>query len=292
MNLKKWISVLLCFAMMLGLAACGTPTEEETTVPSTAAPETQVQIEPLTLTTDADSYTVGVEQMTPITVTVSGGDGEPTVTYASADESVATVNKYGKIIGVSAGTTEITVCVNGEVMKTVSVTVEAPVYENVLKVALNVLYNDTELGCANTEYGPYIEIKEDGQYTVTFDCTTDLSESSRKLGVTGLDHLTAVFLYDHAVRVGDQKASSVTGCNIRWDSVTVNGQELTLTNSEFKSAIKASGIFDTNDPLNAWDGSAVEEVTVDADKHILDITVDDPTTITVTFTIEGLTFAQ
>lgn len=299
MNFKKLISLLLCMCVLLGLTACVAHTADPDVLPlssegneSTETQDTSVGVEPITVTTDAESYSVTVDDMVPIIVTVNGGNGEVALGFESADESVATVNKYGKIIGVGAGTTTVTVTANGETVATLPVTVEGVVYENVLKVALNVLYNDTELGCANTEYGPYVEVKEDGQYTVSFDCTTDLSESSRKMGVTELKNLTAIFLYDHAVRVGDQKTSSVTACEIRWDSICVNDTELTLNGSDFKSAIKASGIFDTNDPLNAWDGSAVEEVTTDTDAHVLNINVEQPTTISITFTISGLTFAE
>ena len=284
MNMKKWLACLLAFALMLSLFGCGTAdTPVDEPAPEQEAPAGTV------ITTDAESYTVTVDLMTPITATV---EGEGELTYASADESVATVNKYGKIIGVAPGQTTVTITAADGSTKTVSVTVEGPKYEKVLRLALNVLYNDAELGCTNTEYGPYVEIYEDGQYTVTFDCTMHLSESSRKMGVTGLKNLTAIFIYDQAVRDGDQMASGVTAAEIRWDSVSVNGQELTLTNNEFKSALKTNGIFDTNDPLNAWDGSAVEEVIVDTENHVLNIAVDDPVTVTVTFTIQGLTFAD
>lgn len=284
-NHRGLLALLLCAALLLSMAACGTGADTQTEPSSTGA-----AAGPVTILTDAESYTVTVEQMIPITATAEGG--EVTLSYTSADESIATVNKYGKVVGVAPGTTEITITASDGTVKTVSVTVEGPQYENVLRLALNVLYNDSTLGCTNTEYGPYIEIHEDGQYTVTFDCTMHLSESARNMGVTGLDNLTAVFLYDQAVRDGDQKTSSATACQIRWDSVTVNGQELTLTDNEFKSAIKSSGIFDTNDPLNAWDGSAVAEVNVDTENHVLNISVEDPTVITVTFTIQGLTFAE
>ena len=279
--MKKHICLLLCLAMLLSLAACASGADAE---PSGDTTPTGV-----TITTDADSYTVTVDQMVPIQ---AAADPETELSYASADESIATVNKYGKVVGKAPGSTEITITAADGTSKTVSVTVESPEYADVLRVALNVLYNDSTLGCTNTEYGPYVEIYEDGTYTVTFDCTMHLSESSRNMGVTGLDNLTAIFLYDHQVRTGAQMASGVTACEIRWDSVVVNGQELTLTNSEFKSALKANGIFDTNDPLNAWDGSSVAEVTVDTENHVLNIDVDDPVTITVTFTIQGLTFAE
>lgn len=286
--MKQYLSLLLCMFLLFSLTACASGENRETESLPTEL-DTAVETGGLTITTDAESYTVTVDQMVPILVST---DVETELTYASADESVATVNKYGKVVGISAGTTEVTITAADGTAKTVSITVEAPLYESVLRVALNVLYNDSVLGCTNTEYGPYVEIYEDGTYTVTFDCTMHLSESSRNMGVTGLDNLTAIFLYDQAVRDGDQMASSVTACEIRWDSVVVNGQELTITNSEFKSALKANGIFDTNDPLNSWDGSAVEEVIVDTENHVLNIAVEDPVTITVTFTIRGLTFAE
>ena len=288
--MKKYLSLLLGLALVLSLAACGSGGEAP--AGTTAGDETPDHTTPtgITITTDAESYTVTVDQMVPIVASADNG-GE--LTYTSADESIATVNKYGKVVGKSAGSTEITIATSdGRAAKTVPVTVEGPQYENILRLALNVLYNDSTLGCTNTEYGPYIEIVEDGTYTLTFDCTMHLSESARNMGVTDLSNLTAIFLYDQAVRDGDQKTSSVTAAQIRWDSVTVNGVELTLNNSEFKSALKSNGIFDTNDPLNAWDGSAVDEVTVDTENHVLNINVEDPTTITVTFTIQGLTFAE
>lgn len=286
--MKKYLSLLLCFVLLLSLTACAGGEKQETTPPPTER-ETGGEPAAVVITTDAERYTVTVGQMVPIQAST---DVETELTYTSADESIATVNKYGKVVGVCPGATEITITAADGTTRVVPVTVEGPLYENVLRVALNVLYNDAVLGCTNTEYGPYVEIYEDGTYTVTFDCTMHLSESSRSMGVTDLSNLTAIFLYDHQVRTGQQMTSGVTACEIRWDSVTVNGQELTITNSEFKSALKSNGIFDTNDPLNAWDGSSVEEVIVDTENHVLNISVEEPITVTVTFTIRGLTFAE
>lgn len=288
MNLKKTLALVLCFAMALSLAACGDTQEPAGTQP----PETTTAPAPagVSIVTDAESYTVTVDGMTPITASLEGAEGE--FTYASRDESIATVNKYGKIIGVKPGNTEVVITAADGTEKVVAVTVEGLKYSNVLRLALNVLYNDTELGCFNTEYGPYVEIYEDGQYTVTFDATMHLSEGTRMMGVDSLENLTAIFIYDHAVRTGEQMISSVTACDIRWDAISVNGQELTVTNSEFKSAIKSTGIFDTNDPFNSWDGSAVAEVIVDTENHVLNIDVADPVTVSITFTIQNLTFAE
>lgn len=288
MNLKKTLALVLCFAMALCLAACGDTQEPDGTQP----PETTTAPAPagVSIVTDAESYTVTVDGMTPISASLEGAEGE--LTYASRDESIATVNKYGKIIGVKPGNTEVVITAADGTEKVVAVTVEGLKYSNVLRLALNVLYNDTELGCFNTEYGPYVEIYEDGQYTVTFDATMHLSEGTRMMGVDSLENLTAIFIYDHAVRTGEQMISSVTACDIRWDAISVNGQELTVTNSEFKSAIKSTGIFDTNDPFNSWDGSAVAEVIVDTENHVLNIDVADPVTVSITFTIQNLTFAE
>lgn len=288
MNLKKTIALVLCLAMALSLAACGNTQEPAGTQP----PETTTAPAPagVSIVTDAESYTVTVDGMTPITASLEGGEGE--LSYSSKDESIATVNKYGKIIGVKPGNTEVVITAADGTEKVVAVTVEGLKYSNVLRLALNVLYNDTELGCFNTEYGPYVEIYEDGQYTVTFDATMHLSEGTRMMGVNNLKNLTAIFIYDHAVRTGEQMISSVIACDIRWDAVSVNGQPLTVTNSEFKSAIKSTGIFDTNDPFNAWDGSSVAEVVVDTENHVLNIDVADPVTVSITFTVQNLTFAE
>ena len=58
--------------------------------------------------------------------------------------------------------------------------------EQVLYLALNVLYNDASLGYTGNETGPVVEVRGDGQYTGTFDCAADLSEAAKYMGVQGL----------------------------------------------------------------------------------------------------------
>lgn len=163
---------------------------------------------------------------------------------------------------------------------------------SVLLLALNVMYNDAESAYYGNEVGPVVQVTGDGQYTVTFDCATDLSDAAKMAGVKGLKYLTSIYIKDYAVTSGKLGASNLTACNIKYDKIVVDGVELTITSSEAKNGIKTSGIFDTNDPINSWDGSAVAEVEIiDEEAHVLNLTTgDSPQKIEITFTISGLTF--
>ena len=178
---------------------------------------------------------------------------------------------------------------------TTEATTEAPQSDvdltKVLVLALNVMYNDADSAYYGNEVGPSIEVTGDGQYTVTFDCASNLSDAAKTAGVRGLNHLTSIYIKDYSVTNGALGASNLTACNIKYDKIVVDGVEFTITNAEEKSAIKSSGIFDTNDPFNAWDGSAVAEVEIDSENHVLEITgVENPQKVEVTFTLSGLTF--
>ncbi len=161
--------------------------------------------------------------------------------------------------------------------------------EQVLRVALNVYYNDQELNYYGNELSDVIEITEEGQYTLTFDCAENLSEDAIEAGVTGLNNLISIYIKDYDVTAGNISSSNVATCDIFYDSIVVDGQELTINQTEAKTGIKASGIFDTNDPVNSYDGSAVDETTT-TDYVLNFTTVEDPQVITVTFTISNLSF--
>ena len=165
--------------------------------------------------------------------------------------------------------------------------------EGVLNLALNVMWNDADCAYYGNNYGASIEVKEDGQYTVVFDCATDLSADAKAAGILGVKNLTAIYIKDHAVTMGQLGASNITSCDIKYDKVVVDGKELTITQTEPKSGIKSSGIFDTNDPINSWDGSVVSEVVWDETNHVVSIDgVDNPQKIEVTFTLSNLVFAE
>ena len=161
---------------------------------------------------------------------------------------------------------------------------EAP--ENYVELALNVYYNDADHSYYDNEAGESIIVSKDGQYTLSFDCSKDLSDAAVAAGVNSLTNLTAIYILD----MGSAKSepSNITACNIKYDSVVVDGTELTITKTDVKSAIKGTGIFDTNDPINAWDGSAVEEI-ASTSEHVANFTtVKNPTKISVTFTLSGI----
>lgn len=213
------------------------------------------------------------------------------MTYKSSNEEVATVSTIGKIVAKQAGSTYITITAASGVTKVIPVTVERSADVKEISLALNVYYNDEEHNYFSNESGQPIVVTGDGQYELTFDCSSDLSAKAADAGVTGLNNLTAVYIKDHSVTLGAAKTSPLDSCNIMFDSVVVDGVALTITQTEPKSALKVSGIFDTNDPLNSWDGSQVAEVTVN--NHVLNIEgVTNPQKITVTFTLSDMVFTE
>lgn len=159
----------------------------------------------------------------------------------------------------------------------------------VLRLALNVMYNDADGAYYGNEVGDYIEVTENGQYTLTFDCDTQLSDEAKRSGIKALKNLTSIYIKDQDVTNGVAGKSAIVSCDIRYDKIVVDGTEFTITVTEPKNAIKSSGIFDTNDPFNSWDGSAVAEVeTVD---HVLNMTnLTNPKKVEVTFTLSNLVF--
>lgn len=226
---------------------------------------------------------------------ISGGDENTFLTYQSMDSSVATVSRIGKVTAVGNGETTIRICsVDGcEESVTVNVSGYEEVVEKNLKLALNVLYNDEELGYSENEVGDYILVNGDGQYTVTFDCEQNLSKKAKEAGVEGLNNLVAIYIKDYDVTDGIQMDSGLISCNIRYDSILVDGVDLTILQHEAQSALKASGIFDSNNPINAWDGSVVAEV--EEENHVLNLIlpeIEHPQKISITFTLSDCIFEE
>ena len=166
-----------------------------------------------------------------------------------------------------------------------------PGNKDYIELALNVYYNDAESSYYSNESGSqHIFVTDAGQYALTFDCKKDLSDEAVKAGVKALRNLTAVYITDMQVLAGTGR-SPLKSCNIMYDRVIVDGTELTVTLDKPKAAFKTNGIFDTNDPVNSWDGSWVEEV--EAAEHVANFTtVTDPERITVVFTLSDLVWSE
>ncbi len=160
--------------------------------------------------------------------------------------------------------------------------------QNYIELALNVYYNDADNSYyANELASTSIFVTEAGQYTLTFDCATDLSDAAKSAGVKALKNLTAIYILDAGVAKGAQ--SPLKAAMIKYDKVVIDGTELTVTQTAPKKAFKSSGIFDTNDPINSWDGCQVEEVDVDTSNHVANfLTSTAPTKVSVTFTLSDL----
>ena len=109
--------------------------------------------------------------------------------------------------------------------------------------------------------------------------------------MTGLNNLTAIYIKDDSVTRGQAKKSALVSCDILYNEVVVDGASYEIHMDAPKSALKASGIFDTNDPINSWDGSVIDEVTVD--NHVLNFSeIEDPQRVEVTFTLSNLVFEE
>lgn len=243
------------------------------------------------ISTEQESYTLTNGEYVYLHAGMAPADTDAFLTYRSSDTDVVTVSKIGKILAVGSGSAYVIVTSSDGLTKVVPVTVEEGEAVAEIALALNVYYNDSPHNYFSNESGSPISVKEDGQYTLAFDCGTDLSDKAAAAGVTGLNDLTAVYIKDDSVTKGQAKKSPLVSCDIIYDSVVVDGVEYAVTMTEPKSALKASGIFDTNDPINSWDGSVIEEVEVD--NHVLNFAgLENPQHIEVTFTISNLVFEE
>lgn len=243
----------------------------------------------VTISTDQTAYTVEAGKYIWIDAAVS--DETAWLYYKSSNVDVATVSTQGKIVGKSAGTAYIIITASTGVTKVVAVEVTGAATASSIDLALNVYFNDSDTSYFSNEVGSAITINGDGQYTLTFDCSKNLSDTATVAGVTGLNNLTAVYIKDEEVTNGTAKKTPLSSCNIMFDKVVVDGVSLTITQEEPKSALKSSGILDTNDPLNSWDGSQVEEVSVV--NHVLNMEgIENPQVISVTFTLSDVVFSE
>lgn len=246
------------------------------------------QCDDINLSTQEYEFEVGDYEY--IEAGIDGGDDSAYLTYSSSDDSVATVSSIGKIVAVGKGSAVITVCCSDGISKDITVTVGDAESASEIRLALNVYYNDSTHEYYSNEVGSeIITVNEEGQYTLTFDCATDLSQAAKDAGVESLANLTAIYIKDQDVTEGNTAESPLETCDIMYDKIVVDGQEMTINQTEPKSALKSSGIFDTNDPINSWDGSSIDEVQCSGNVANFS-TVENPTKIEVTFTLSNMKF--
>jgi len=211
--------------------------------------------------------------------------------YRSSNPSVATVSTLGKVTAISGGVAYITITNSNGVTKTVKVNVNGKEATNSIRLALNVYYNDSTHEYFGNEVGSEITVSGNGTYTLTFSCGKDLSDAAKAAGVTALKNMTAIYIKDQDVTEGLAEKSALVSCDITYNTILVNGKALTIKKPDAKSALKDSGIFDTNDPINSRDGSAVEEAK--SFNHVANFTtIENPTAITVIFTLSNLVFEE
>ncbi len=265
-----------------GQAICDIPVEVRPQ--ATTTPCTDIVLE-------KEAYEVIVDQYFYLNASKAPENSDAFLTYRSSNPEVATVSKIGKVVAKAAGTTYIIITSSDGFTKMVPVTVSEAEASAEIALALNVYFNDNTISYFSNEYGAPITVSGDGQYTVVFDCASDLSDKAKNAGVTGLNNLTAIYIKDYSVTKGQAKKTPLTSCDIIYDEIKVDGQTFAIHMDAPKAAQKASGIFDTNDPINSWDGSVIEEVTVT--DHVLNFTgVENPQKVEVTFTLSNMVFEE
>ena len=242
------------------------------------------------IVTDAEEYTVVVNKTARICVTLDPVDSTDTVTFKSSNTAVAVVDAQGKLTGISQGTAYVTVTASSGITRTVKVNVVSASDPNSVELALHILYNDSANSYWGCELSAPVTVTGDGTYTLSFDLTQEISAAAKKAGITELKNLTAIYIKDLAVTNGEATQSPLESASIVYDSVKVNGVELTVKTHSPYSCLNG-GVFDSGKPVNAWDGSVVEEVSVS--NYAASFTsVSKPTSIEVTFTLSGVLFKK
>lgn len=252
-----------------------TATVEVTVVPAeTADPATAIA-------TARESYALSVGAPAWLDVTL---DRPEEVFYATSDPSVVTVNTFGKLVPTGNGAAAVTIATASGLTKTVAVTVgggeEPPVEERALNLGIGVYYNDAAHNYYGNETGPTLAVSGDGTYTLTYNAIEDSTNDAKAKGVLSLANVGAIYIYDV-----DGSAAALASCDIHYDEILLDGQPMAIDAHEPKSALKKSGKLDTNDPINAWDGSVTPDVAVTGD-HVISFTnLPNPRTIQITFTL-------
>ena len=238
------------------------------------------------IVTGADQYTVPVSASRQIDVFLPEGTDD-VISFASSDPGIVTVGKLGTLTGKSIGSAYVVITTRSGLVKTVSVDVVPEIsLEDALEAAIYAYYNDADNSFFNNCMGETMIIPGNGTYTLTFDTAKHLSDDAKKAGVKSLLGVGAIYLADIKGQNG-----LLASCDIFYEEIVLDGQKLTITQAEPKTALKTGKRFDTNDPINAWDGSSVAEAS--AKNFVITFEgFDEPKSITVTFTISNFVHSK
>lgn len=263
----------------------------------TAAMEIAVTVNPevvshpcTEISLEKDFYGMAVKDVGWLQPKLAPEGTEETVYYTSSNEDVVTVSSIGKMVAVGVGEATVAIHTTGGMTKEIPVQVQEKPLKDEIQLAVNVYYNDSPNKYFSNEVSQDVQtITKNGQYTLTFDCDRDLSQAAKDAGVKGLEAVGSIYIKDYQVTAREANVSPLKQCTIRYDSITVDGVALTINDNTPKSALKDSGIFDTNDPINMWDGTVVDGMSPQGGALGFSM-VENPKTISITFTLSDMIF--
>lgn len=243
------------------------------------------------ITTNYEAIELAKGQETYLTAETNNSEK---VRYISDNETIATVSCDGRVLAKDNGSANIKVVTADGYSVTVPVTVKRAEMGNIadqLKLVIRAQYNS---GSDDTYYGgvmtgsEFITIKSDGTYTLSLDTAVDLPQEAKDKGVTNLNGLGALYIYDYDVATQNAKKSEIPeDTMISYSSIKINGEELLLGETQDYYAVKGL-IFDTGNPFNVWEGSVVQR-----DKYVVKSNaisfpaIENPTKIEITFSVKG-----
>ncbi|MBE5951363.1 MAG: hypothetical protein E7260_07165 [Lachnospiraceae bacterium] len=224
-----------------------------------------------------------------LSATVEPENSDAFLTYESTNTSVCTVNEHGEVYGHVPGIAYVIITSSTGLTRSIKIKVFEVASTGELELALNAYFSDSKNNYFGNDVGARITVNGEGQYTVVIDAETDLSDAARAAGVTSFAGMGSLYIKDYLVTSGKKPNSGLASCDIMFDKVVVDGEELVITQTAPKTAIKASTL-DTGDPMNAWDGSSVAGVTANSDFTLSIDGHPEPKRIEVTFTLSNIAF--
>jgi len=282
-----------------------------------------------------DDMSIKKNEWAYLTPSVTPSNTEDVLSYKSSNSKIVTVNAVGKIYGFSEGSAYIIITASSGLSKTVKVTIKSVDAADSVDLVLSLMYNDSRWQ-NKVETGNKITINGNGTYTISFDINENLSAGAAAAGISDINSLVSVYIKDEAVSSGKKTLTPLDSAEIKYNRITVSNaagdsrdlairtqEELeaapddyikddkvspsyynlksdsvnVMTTDGYKKALK-SGVFDSNDPINGWDGCIVEpdEVTI-AHRSSYNPTVSfnnitSPTKIEIEFTLRNVVFSN